>query len=203
MNAFCLHEKYDAIHPKFYVIFHSEYLRGDQTSLDFLKALNDKVHPDTIMVLPLKAKRLFEEHTILPHNKKMYIYVSGFLSKARPGGIDITGTVPTPMSVSVMCLMVAQYMGFDPIYLLGLEHNWLAVPPKAEFPHFSDGKSQQFLQRDPNETYEQNCWTSYLLFRNYRLLRDSTKTKIFNLTPNSYLDTFPFAKYEDIMNEHK
>ncbi len=199
MNTFCLHEQYDLIHPKFYVIFHSEYLSGNEVSVQFLKELDRKVHPDTVMILPLKSKRILERHNILPHNKKLYVYVKGFLTKERHTPVDMTKKVPTPMSTSVMCLMAAIYMGFDPIYLMGLEHNWLATPPKAEFEHFSDGQSAQFLNRSVSETYEQNCWTSYLLFRNYRLLKNSTSAKIYNLTPFSYLDTFPFGKYEDII----
>lgn len=201
MNTFCMHKQYDQIHPKFYVIFHSEYLRGDKTSIEFLNTLSSKIHEDTILVLPLKTKRLFESLNVLPKNKKIYIYVRGFMEKEKPDGFNITRAVPSPMSVSVMCLIVALYMGFDPIYLMGLEHNWLAIPPKMDFPHFSDSYSGQFLHRDSSETYEQNCWTSYLLFRNYRLLSKSTKSKIINLTPTSYLDTFPFDKYENIISQ--
>lgn len=201
MNTFCLHEHYDKIHPKFYVIFHSEYLSGNQTSIEFLKTLDKKVHPDTVMILPLKSKRIIEENNVLSKNKKLYVYVKGFLSKERTSPVDMTKSVPTPMSTSVMCLMAAIYMGFDPIYLMGLEHNWLAMLPGKEFQHFSDGKSTQFLHRNPNESYEQDCWTSYLLFRNYRFLKNSSKSKIYNLTPNSFLDTFPFAIYEEIISK--
>jgi hypothetical protein len=202
VNGFFMHEQYDIINPRFYAFFDSKLFLGDRESLDFLDNLNKKVHVDTVLILPLKAKHLIEEKKILPQNKKIYIHVKGYFDEKDSTSVQIHKAIPTPMSVSAACLMAAIYMGFDPIYLLGVEHDWLAIKSTVGAPHFYETNSWQ-LTRASVQTYEQNLWSTYLLFRNYRLLKRTTDSKIYNLTPNSYLDVFPFKEYEDVVNNPK
>lgn len=202
VNGFYIHDKYDQIHPKFYAVFDSKHFRGDKESIDFLENLNKNVHEDTIMIFPLKSKRLIETKNILPRNEKIYIYAKGFMKDDRLNTVDISKAVPSPMSVSAACLMVAMYMGFDPIYLVGLEHGWLARRPDelVDAPHFYNNDEKHYLSNDFSATYEYDCWCTYMLFKNYRILKKMTRAKIINLTPNSYLDVFPVQRYEDIIN---
>jgi|SRR3989344_4565008 len=204
VNSFYLHPQYDLIHPKFYAIFDSRYFIGDSESLRYLQEVSGRVHEDTVMIFPLKSKRLIEKNNIFLKNKKIYMYAKGFLDENYSGVIELHKTIPTPMSVSVTCLMVAIYMGFDPIYLMGLEHDWLAHKSnpnvRVDAPHFYDNKENQYFINDSAvNTYELNCWCSYLLFKNYRLLKKGTDSKIYNLTPNSFLDVFPFKKFEEVV----
>ena len=118
-----------------------------------------------------------------------------------------------------MCMLAAAWMGFGKIYLLGCEHSFLTQP-------LGPGKSLSFgysyndetsnLNNASKETlkkylspkmissnYELNMANTLQLFRNYRLfyekaLKGHPDLKIFNATPNSFLDVFPMVNFEDI-----
>lgn len=206
VNSFYLHPQYDIIRPKFYAVFDSRCFKGDSDSLRYLDDMNKKIHEDATMIFPLKAKRLIEKNNILPKNKKIYLYVEGYLDDNKSSVVELDRTVPTPMSVSVACLMAAIYMGFDPIYLMGLEHDWLAQRPNSDVivdaQHFYDSKKNQHFANDPignKNSYEVNSGAISILFKNYRLLKKGTSAKIYNLTPNSFLDVFPFKKFEEVI----
>ena len=102
-------------------------------------------------------------------------------------------------------------MGFEEIYLLGCEHDFLAYPSNYEWSkHFY--KTEDFDMKNPEDVKRYNLTvTSYesainhagKLFQNYRILKmklakEKPKVKIYNATPNSFLDVFPFINFEDL-----
>jgi hypothetical protein len=111
-------------------------------------------------------------------------------------------------------------MGFKEIYLLGCEHSFLTQTirlgrsliydhaydeGRADFGQTTDPEvaKKYFVQKDFTKNYEDNVAHVHQLFKNYRLLknklaREKPEVKIFNATPNSFLDVFPFIKFEEI-----
>lgn len=205
-NGFYLHEKYDDLHPKFYVVIDPKHFKGDEDSINFMNNLGKKIHEDTVVFFPFQSKEFIEKNNFLSKNKKYYLYMRGNFEEHKPNNTDINKAIPGLQSVSVGCVVIAKYLGFDPIYLMGLEHNWLAIKPTADSSHLHSSHfydvSKQYLTDNNFYPYEYSCWCQYNLYRSYRLIKKEASTQIINLTPDSYLDVFPFAKYEDILKKN-
>ena len=118
-----------------------------------------------------------------------------------------------------MCMLAAVWMGFDKIYLLGCEHSFLAQPlgpgKSLSFSHSYhdetsklDTANEEILKKylttkELSFNYEMNMASTLQLFRSYRLfyakaLNVHPNLKIFNATPNSFLDVFPMINFNDI-----
>jgi hypothetical protein len=90
-----------------------------------------------------------------------------------------------------LAIMVALYMGFKDIILLGFDHDWLATPDFSR--HFYSS------QRDPSDTlhtftYHQILTVVLRMWEIYYALQSAAEAHgatIRNATPNSYLDVFP------------
>lgn len=118
-------------------------------------------------------------------------------------GIDLTGTLASPISVAIMALWVAIYMGFTEIYLLGCDHNglwkWDGASRENKLEHFYDGApSIGYQPFDVDQSLkahlkvrEQYRWT--------KGVADAMGTRIFNATPGSYIDLFPRVDFESVV----
>lgn len=105
--------------------------------------------------------------------------------------------VPNIWSVSELALTVAVYLGFDQIYLIGMDHDWFVGPlvyfydhakqhemkPNSDDLSFADSEFQMRRHAD--------------IFRKYKYLF-SIKKNIYNANanPSHYLDVFPKVDYD-------
>lgn len=99
-----------------------------------------------------------------------------------------------------LAIQVALYMGFKKIYLLGFDHDWLASPKYSK--HFySNSKDSTDTIGDMRYIdiikLMERMWTIY-----YKLadISSSLGAKIYNLSPNSYLDIFELKSYGSLNN---
>jgi hypothetical protein len=116
-------------------------------------------------------------------------------------------------------MMIAVWMGFSEIYLLGCEHSFLAQPLgkdkslgwshsyKDETTKLSSANTdilkKYISKKELNSNYETIMINMLQLFRSYKLfytkaLKAHPNLKIFNATPNSFLDVFPYKEFHDI-----
>jgi len=121
--------------------------------------------------------------------------------------IDISAPVPRVQSVPVMALMIAMYLGFDKIALLGVDHDHFKT---GTYTYAFDLLAQE--NKDQTVTADGHVATSRhddfqalaRLWRQYRTLReiaDANTVSIYNATPGGELDEFPRAKLEDLLRE--
>ncbi|MCK9351781.1 MAG: hypothetical protein M0P76_03250 [Candidatus Pacebacteria bacterium] len=214
--GFYLHHDYDIIHPKFFCIIDVACFGEDKESKKFIENIAKKVHEDTSVILPFSFKNAIEKRGLFAKNKKIYLSQNS-RSTFRENGhfnIDIDKQIPVLVNVVFSAMITANYMGFKTMYLLGVEHDWLAkrsCTPEANY--FQD---QHFYEEDefpkiPLLTtfvpYEKICISATLAYKTHRLLKQKMPdVQIFNLTPGSYLDVFPFQRYEDVakgLNDNK
>ena len=152
----------------------------------------------------------FKKLNVFSADNAYYIHSDGFFKGNLAFNTDITKTVPQVKNVIIGCILIAVYMGFEEIYLLGCEHSFLAYRQFEEAHFFKEtaytnSKDQQERMRYGmiDKSYEGVIDQAKVLFQNYRLLnaklsKTHPQVKIYNATPNSFLDVFPFVKYEDI-----
>mgnify|MGYP001610770756 CR=1 FL=1 len=193
-----------------------------------LKHKSNTADPVITYFFHIKGKSLIERERLFSKNKIYYLSSQGIISEHFDFNIDLDKTLPWPKNSILSCLMIAVYLGFREIYLLGCEHNFLTLNVgieqgrKKTLDHFfvneelesmtnmsekeaKDKIIARFRHWEGHEdyTYESKMAQIIRLFKNYRLFYQKVRKlhpdiKIFNATPNSYLDVFPSIPYEDI-----
>lgn len=221
VNEFEKNNQYDLLAPKFHVITESNYFTegGPEYWLDRFKEKSLAIPTETTMIINLGAKPFIKKHDLFQKHNIYYVGTQGIFSNNFPFNIDLDRYLPNPKNSMLMCMMAAAWMGFDRIYLLGCEHSFLAQPlgpnKSLSFSHGYDdevsklGKiSDEVLKKyitskELGFNYEMSMLATLQLFRNYRLFyakirKTHPNLKIFNATPNSFLDVFPMINFEDI-----
>ncbi len=217
INNFWNHPNYLEFNPKYYVFIDDNTFTSSDNKNNYWKAEFIRNAP-FVSKLPTKfffhvnAKNLVDLKGFFPSNHVYYLVFNGFFRENLNFNIDISRVIPNTKNVIVAAIITAIYMGFEEIYLLGCEHSFLAVPHKYDVAdHFyktkqydpNSPKDVKYYEPDPTTSYETLMHDAKILFQNYRLLKnklasEKPKVKIYNATPNSFLDVFPFVKFEDI-----
>ncbi len=105
--------------------------------------------------------------------------------------IDLRKVTLTYQTTAQLAVMVALYMGFRRIILLGFDHDWLASPDYSR--HFFSA------DREPNDHLNRFSYYEILhlvtkMWENYYALRATAQAngaEIVNMTNGSFLDVFP------------
>jgi hypothetical protein len=115
---------------------------------------------------------------------------------------DITQYPFEPRTVLYCAIQLAAYMGFNKIYLLGCDHDYLADFKRVTDHHFykeEDGTSdKEILSAFSTERWFEEYytrWRDYRLMKTYLLNRGVT---VYNATPGSYLDIFEMADFDSL-----
>ena len=221
VNEFEKNTQHRSLKPKFHIISESNYFTesGPEYWRSRFKEKDRDISTDTTMIINLGAKSFIEKYGLFKQHHIYYVGTQGIFTNNLPFNISIDHYVPNPKNSVLMCMMAATWMGFNEIYLLGCEHSFLAQPlgknKSLGFSHgyeeeasHIDNTSDEILkkyigQKELNSNYEMSMASMLQLFRNYRLFyAKARKThpdlKIFNSTPNSFLDVFPMISFEDI-----
>ena len=115
---------------------------------------------------------------------------------------ELGGVVSSVQSVPIMALMTALYMGFDRIYLIGVEHDWFV---KKEYKYFFDGQVKGIKDYGVNPegktltTLWDDLPTLINLWRQYRSIKYIAKKQgvtIYNATKGGMLDEFERVDFD-------
>lgn len=203
MNAFW---KHPIISPKwqptYYCFADSLYFDGSPNSLNFFKKLGKKIK-ESIYFTSLEGKNIIEKHHLLPKGKTNYVT---FGSAENIEEIDLTSLIPSVQSTSQLAIEVAIYMGCTPIYLLGMDHDWLSH--RGLDKHFYPGETingHSGVINDLSTTsYKSELESCLRLWNIYEDLREMAKLKgiqIFNASESGFLDVFERKKYETVVSD--
>ena len=215
VNDFDKFPAFPSMRAKFYVIMDSIYFSDDGRSGIWGKNLEHKtetIGTATSLFLNVETKKIVEDKKLFNRNPKYYLSAHGLFSEKISCNIDIDKTIPYLKNVTLACLIIAVYMGYDEIYLLGCEHNYLSFRSgigqlKIVDHCYEDDDVKNIdtrdVERDLKMSYESCIANTLQLFKNYRIFYQKVKkmkpsTKIFNATPNSFLDVFPKIDFKDI-----
>lgn len=223
MGEFDNNPQFEVLNPKFYVISDSVYFtegESDYWNKQFEKK-EKTVKSSTNIFISLDARAYIEKYHLFRDHVLYYLGMRGIISEKFPFNIDLDKYIPLPKNSMLLSMMIAVYMGFKEIYLLGCEHNFLCFnigQGQGKAISYDYGHKDSVTEADINNdevvkklavprdlamTYEENIAHVYQLFKNYRLFYDKVrklypKVKIFNATPNSFLDVFPMIDFEKI-----
>ena len=191
VSNFFVHSKFNSLNPIFHVF---APLHPPITIEQFESWLSDadaKMSNNVKVVLSLSDKLHAEK---IFKNKTRHFYL--------PGGdfpVELEKGIPPFQTVAHLAIYLAMYCGFEKIYLLGVDHDWL----------FNFGKGNHFYKENESKLFEagHSEWNgvdlemefeSHLkLWQIYKKIK-STGIDIVNLNPQSFLDVFPKSSLKDI-----
>jgi hypothetical protein len=201
VSGFFKHKVIEIWQPTYYSILDKSFFDNSNDSISFFKQLNSKIK-DTIYFIPLfRGFKSNLKNDLLPKEKTFYIASSGIPDD----NVDLTTVIQSFQSVSSFALSQAIYMGCNPIYLLGFDHDYLANQGPDK--HFYQGatipnKESTYKTAISNMyPYDDIMATCHKLWQNYRQLNVAASKKgikIFNATKGGYLDVFERVEFESI-----
>jgi len=114
-------------------------------------------------------------------------------------GLEINRTV------AVVMLQLAYFMGCNPVYLIGLDHNY--IKPKNPSHSYDNHFNTEYWKQ---KTFKQIQWDpdAALLdmekgYFRVRKLYQENQRKIYNATPGGMLDVFPRCNFEQVIEHCK
>lgn len=202
MNGFWKHPIVDTWQPKYYFLADPLFFDGSDPMKVFFTRLSDKIIKTELFV-PLSAKNMIEQESLLTQEFINYAAFNGLLAEGNIQENDFTQTVPGVQSVSQFAIMAALYMGCNPIYLIGLDHDWLAH--RGQDQHFYQDKTVENHPKANGDlsktTYKSEMESMLELWKGYetiKLIAEKQRIQIYNVTNGGFLDVFPRKQYESL-----
>ena len=199
VNGFFKHNIVEKWQPTYHCVLDPVFFEEKRNVHDFWTEVTEKIPKSKLLVTLKDGLYYFKKRRY--NNESVYFSLNSGLPDT---DLDFTNVVQGFQSVSAFALAQAIYMGCNPIYLIGFDHDFLAN--RGIDTHFYEG----CCYNDPiYETVPSSDLNSYLdemksvttLFENYYCLKDIAKRKnieIYNATAGGYLDVFPRVKYEEL-----
>lgn len=200
------HKDIKTIMPTYYVlspVFKNHgHLNKEENYIAWLKAMDEVLDDNVKMIIHISDKTYLDRYEIFK-NKKVYWNDYRDWNGEQINGFEMHN-IPDINSVSEAVLSVALYLGFEKIYILGFDHTWYEKNDN----HFDNKKVFQYFkktQRDLNQEFKWDSETHMRnhanIFKKYKALYQF-KQNIFNANSNenTYVDTFPMVKYEELFN---
>jgi len=155
-------------------------------------------------------KALVENNGLFHDRKIHYLSLSPTLDwSGHEQLFDLSKACMRPQSVPIMCLIIAMYMGFKRIILLGVEHDFFLTGEykycyKSHSP-FLKGKlgGVDLNDKVTDGRYEQFCQLK-VLWEQYRLLKEIASAngiQIINATEGGALDEFPRMTLKEVLEK--
>ncbi len=217
MNGFWRHPQYQIIKPKYYIATDAPHIlepsRPRFLLEDDMPASDPIISsvPETKLIFSAIAKKSIENNGLFKQNTKYYVLQQGLMDESLHFNLDPTKPMPYPKSSHLFAMMLALYMGFEKIYLLGCEHDFLNQPMSTThvtLKHFYKEPSGNLADHYKSATYEASVASCLRLFRNYRFFKEKIskshpRVRIYNATPNSFLDVFPMVDFDEVLKREQ
>lgn len=208
-NNFHVHPDIELLNPVAHCIVpkyqSKEY---DEDWVEWFQTMNDKLPDRTIYFMATNTKSIVDQFPDIA--AKTYFLETGFnplfLKNAR---VDITRRMMNIPTAITQCLTLALYMGFDKIYLSGMDLDQICRMGERDAVRFYGNspitkndaeKSIEVRQYSSGIAYfnRWNTWIQLNLLRNWAEKRNK---EIINVTNGGLLDIFEFDNFERVSEE--
>lgn len=191
-------------HPTYYFfadpILFNEYETNKDVQ-EYFKPLLSIINSSTFF-FPLAGIDVVAKNKLLPMERTYFVNIGGGLEQPYIADIDLTKPIPRIINTMLFPIMSAIYMGCSPIYLMGMDHDFLANQV-GEVAHFyrpiKEIKADPLI---PHYSY-MICMQCQLELWNWyeRLLElcNRKEIRILNATCGGYLDMFERTDYPSVL----
>lgn len=220
LNNFYVHEDFAEIMsgdvPKYYMTAPIHPPQTEDEWKRWFEDMESHMPKRTNMLFGLNAydgniKYIFEKYGIFKEHRINWYFAgvnTGEYYNFNQKDIDMRNIVWSANTVSIYALIAAIYMGFDKIYLLGMDHTNIC---------FKDNKVERFYKENAkhqennieieylnNVNYKKNKFiNTYFLWSKYIYIEKYTKLKsqeIINLSQESIIDIFINDNFKTVLN---
>jgi hypothetical protein len=199
------HPDYREFQPRYHVVPQITYGKVTRTDvIAWFREMDAGIGSATLF-LASSEQSLVRESALFAGRDVRYVYLRDAFAD-HPGDevIDIAAPTARVQSVAILALMIALYMGFKEIYLLGTEHDHFRTGRYEYFytPTAMLGKDKD-VERDGRVTTPLHddfrglaeLWSQYRRLREIAERRGAT---IYNATRGGALDEFPRVELESL-----
>jgi hypothetical protein len=183
---------------------HHEYIAGKKDKFaEWLREMDGSLGQAEVF-MSAGDRNWISSLGIFKSRRVNYLLFENLWESVSARGIDLTRAIPSVQSVSVMALQVAIYMGFEKIYLLGCDHDWiLNIGTTRHFYASQDHKvmAEKSYSEWAHTSFSNELRTAYTLWEQYRILNglaEKQGTSIFNATGGGVLDVFPLVSFASL-----
>ena len=192
--------------PSYYCLIDPENFKDNNNADPFYREINKKISSAIFILSLARGYGYNMKYKKLDPSKTFYCATVGTPNKIK---LDMTDLMPAFHNVATFSIAIAIYMGCNPIYLLGFDHDYLAN--KGLYHHFYEGgdnsggeRANRFLTTPYLEihTYYENMKTMMKIWEKYFFLDKVSKSKnikIINSSEGGYLDVFPRISFDSIL----
>lgn len=204
-NTF-VHPDFSIIRPRYHVLppllkSHGQ-LHSEEKFVEWLKAM-EFATDGVAMVMHIGDRQMINRHRLFLNRE---IYWIEYLEKwdgGLPKFINLA-QLPPIWSVSELALTAAVYLGFENIYLIGIDHDWF----NGIHVYFYDHAKEHVLRPDLSDLgfadSEFQMRRHAEIFKKYKYL-NAINRNIFNANANEqhYLDVFPKISFDALFDQPK
>jgi hypothetical protein len=204
VSNFYKHPLYKVLRPRYHcvpnVVGHS-----DETVRRWFAEMHAETL-DATLFFGFRQESIIRKCNLFPKREKYFLFIESDLIITEKTVIDLTQRMPGVITVVVMCLMIALYMGFKEIYLLGADHDWMVT---GQYHYFFDRKEMSFDDPEVDKNGKitsnrlRNFESAAAVWRQYSGINEVAMQRgveICNLSQGSYLDVFPFEKLSNVIS---
>jgi hypothetical protein len=206
MNQFHRHPILRQWQPTFYCAADPpETYLNNKNELNELKKCQQTLFPEAFF-FPLSMKEFLEKNNLFPPDKTYFVKMGiepQYWNKNKKW--DFSSVIPGVRTTAHLALYLALFLGCSPVYLLGLDNDWLSH--RSVYRHFySDHKTDPEdeaadLSKQSYKMLMENTLQHWIIFERVQEYAAKEGIKIFNATEGSFLDVFPEINYLDLFKQ--
>lgn len=209
VSNFYLHPQYAIIKPKYYCIAPFHFPLTENFWFEWMKEIDKRTDDMTNYFFSVNDFFRCTQKNLFVNRELFFLDFSGSsINNSNKKIIDLQKPLLSPQSVPIMALMVAIYMGFSKIYLIGVDHDHLLHYGKSM--HFYNESetvaSNLSVDEWSNLNLEKEFKNHVILWEQYRKIKEIAEkqgNQIFNATEGGLLDVFTRVKLSDVLLEEK
>jgi hypothetical protein len=178
----------------------------EEEVLEHFQLIDQHLPPKAEIFLDYSEAKFVEQKNLFLNRIVHYVATEIEFDRKSTKIYDLTKQIPAVQTVPIMCLMIAMYLGFEKIYLLGADHDTFRTGEyKYAFKETWKGKDtsvdENGIMRDPLRE-ELTNWGK--TFTEYHLMHNIAKAngvRIYNATAGGALDEFERISLEEIFQK--
>jgi len=203
LNGFACHPILDLWQPVALCLADPLYFDRHELLLGEFDLMRKRL-PGASFFLPLAAYEASRKHSLLPPDRSFFCCQRGSMALQRAFNVDLTRAVPGVQNVALLAITVSLYMGCNPVYLIGMDHDFLASPKTPTYfsnDYNSRASSQAKAYGIDNWDYLSVIKAVERIFAGYVNINRSAQKRgqsIMNASVGGYLDVFPRVAFDSL-----
>lgn len=210
VSGLYMHKDINIINPKYHILPNvfgdHEQINEKNKYVEWLKDMDKNLPSSTIIIMSKKDESYIEKYQLFKKRKIFFKDYTRYCETDDIFDIDINN-MPNIWSISEGVIQIALFLGFKEIFLLGFDHDWfngaLVHFNGTEYLKFNNENIKQEIVNIHGMDSEFQMMRHAKIFNKYKKLY-SLKENIYNANynQNSYVDTFPKVKYENLFTDN-